>query len=281
MVGAAFMFAAMGAGVKAASRELPSTMVVFFRNAVGFVTLLPWLLRGGLGNLKTSHFGEHLVRGLAGLAAMVAFFYAIAHLRLADAMLLNQSVPLFLPVVEGVWLKEPVPRRVWGPIGVGFLGLILVLKPGTEMFQPAALIGAASAVFAAVAQVGIRRLTRTEPTTRIVFYFALIASVVSAVPLVGVWVAPRPPLFVVLLVMGTLATFGQLCLTRAYGCAPAAQVGPFIYAGPVFASLLDWLIWGTLPDALFVLGAIIVVAAAILALRMRGVSEVPDGEAAS
>src|SRR5262245_15471635 len=165
MVGAALLFAAMGAGVKAASRELPNAMVVFFRNAVGFLTLLPWLTRGGVANLRTHHFKEHLVRGVAGLLAMATFFYGIAHLRLADAILLNQSVPLFLPLVEGLWLKEEIPSRVWWPIGVGFLGLLLVLKPGTGLFEPAAVVGALSAVFAAVAQVGIRRLTRTEPAT--------------------------------------------------------------------------------------------------------------------
>ena len=85
MVGAALLFAAMGAGVKAASHELPNAMVVFFRNAVGFLTLLPWLARGGLANLRTQYFREHVVRGLAGLLAMFCFFYGIAHLRLADA----------------------------------------------------------------------------------------------------------------------------------------------------------------------------------------------------
>jgi drug/metabolite transporter (DMT)-like permease len=275
MIGAALLFAAMGAGVKAASRELPNSMVVFFRNAVGFVTLLPWLLRGGLANLRTRHLGEHLVRGVAGLLAMVCFFYSIAHLRLADAMLLNQSVPLFLPFVESVWLREPLPERIFGPILVGFLGLVLILKPGTGLFEPAALVGALSAVFAAVAQVGIRRLTRTEPTTRIVFYFAVIASLLSGLPLARTWVTPSPRLWAVLLVLGTLATFGQLCLTRAYAHAPAAQVGPFIYAGPVFASVLDWLLWGTLPDRVWVVGAVLVAGAAVLALRMRHAADTP------
>jgi drug/metabolite transporter (DMT)-like permease len=194
-------------------------------------------------------------------------------------MLLNQSVPLFLPFVEGVWLKERVPSQAWGPIGAGFLGLLLILKPGTGLFEPAALVGVASALFAAVAQVGIRRLTRTEPTTRIVFYFAVIATVVSGLPLLGTWVTPSPRLWAVLLAMGTVATFGQLCLTRAYAHAPAARVGPFIYAGPVFASLIDWLIWGTLPDLYTAAGALLVVGAGVLALRQRPAVEAPAVEA--
>jgi drug/metabolite transporter (DMT)-like permease len=119
----------------------------------------------------------------------------------------------------------------------------------------------------AVAQVGVRRLTLTEPVTRIVFYFGLIGSLASAIPAAFVWRTPSPPLWGVLLAIGGCATFGQLALTRAYAYAPAAQVGPFIYAGPVVAGFLDWWIWKSLPDALFVLGAGLVVLAAVLMLR--------------
>jgi drug/metabolite transporter (DMT)-like permease len=267
MLASAALFAAMGAGVKLAARELPNAMVVFFRNGVGLAVLLPLLLRKGLRGLHTRDVPGHIVRGLSGLASMYCFFYAIAHLRLADAVLLNQSVPLFIPLVGSLWLGERFPARLWGVIGLGFAGILLILKPGTGLFTPVSLVGVASAVLAAVAQVGIRRLTRTEPVTRIVFYFGLIGSVVSAVPAALAWRDPSPALWGVLLTMGALATAGQLALTRAYGHAPAAQVGPFIYVGPVFAGLLDWWIWETLPDALFVAGAVMVVAAATLMLR--------------
>ena len=126
-------------------------------------------------------------------------------------------------------------------LGLGFAGLLLILRPGTGVFEPAALVGLASAVLASIAQVGIRRLTRTEPVTRIVFYFGLVASVVSLPPAVYWWKSPSPATWAVLLLMGVFATVGQLTLTRAYVHAPAASVGPFLYAGPVFAGLLDWL----------------------------------------
>ncbi len=273
MLASAALFAAMGAGVKLAARELPNAMVVFFRNGVGLAVLLPLLLRKGLRGLHTRDVPGHIVRGLSGLASMYCFFYAIAHLRLADAVLLNQSVPLFIPLVGSLWLGERFPARLWGVIGLGFAGILLILKPGTGLFTPVSLVGVASAVLAAVAQVGIRRLTRTEPVTRIVFYFGLIGSVVSAVPAALAWRDPSPALWGVLLTMGALATAGQLALTRAYGHAPAAQVGPFIYVGPVFAGLLDWWIWDTLPDALFVAGAVMVVAAATLTLRSAPLPE--------
>jgi drug/metabolite transporter (DMT)-like permease len=269
MVASALLFAGMGAAVKAASLELPNAAVVFFRNAFGLLALLPWLLRAEAPALHTRHLPEHLLRGLGGLASMYCFFYAISRLGLADAVLLNYSLPLFLPVIERVWLKEPLPAGLGRPLTVGFLGVLLILRPGLGLFRPVALVGLLAALFGALAQVGVRRLTRTEPVTRIVFYFGLIATLVSALPLPWQWRTPRPATWGVLLATGVLATAGQLFLTRAYSLAPAGRVGPFIFTGVVFAGTLDWALWGILPNAFSVAGAVLVAAAAILALRLR------------
>jgi drug/metabolite transporter (DMT)-like permease len=275
MVASALLFASMAASVRVASRELPNAPIVFFRHFIMLAFLLPWLFRQGRGALETDDLRGHLVRGLAGVSAVACYFYAIARLRLADAVLLNQSMPLFIPLVERGWLGARIPSRLWGVLALGFVGLLLILRPGTGVFEPVALVGLASAVLASIAQVGIRRLTRTEPVTRIIFYFGLVASIVSLPPAAWWWKSPSPATWAVLLLMGVFATVGQITLTRAYFHAPAASVGPFLYAGPVFAGLLDWLIWDRLPDGLFVLGAGIVVAAATLALRLRGAPRPP------
>lgn len=269
MVASALLFALMGVAVKIAARTQPNASVVFFRSLFGLLVLLPWAVRLGADGLATRHLREHLVRGVAGLGAMYCFFYAIAHLRLADAVLLNYSLPLFMPFVESAWLREPFPRRLWWPILVGFLGIVLILRPGTGVFRLAAVVGLLAAVFAAVAQVGIRRLTATEPVTRIVFYFGAISTALSALPLSGGWRTPRGAEWAPLVATGVFATAAQLFLTRAYGQAPAARVGPFIYSSVVFAALLDWGLWGSAPDAPGVAGMLVVGAASILALRIE------------
>jgi drug/metabolite transporter (DMT)-like permease len=269
MIVSGFLFALMGVAVKLAAQSLPNAMVVFFRSAVGLLALAPWIWRLGRRGLGTRHLREHVIRSLAGLASMYCFFYALAHLRLADAILLNYSIPLFMPFVESAWLGEPFPRRFWRVILLGFAGIVLILKPGLGLFQPVALIGVLSALFASVAQVGIRRLTRTEPVERIVFYFGVIATAVSAAPLVREWRTPPATLWALLAGLGVVATLGQLALTRAYSHAPATRVGPFIYCAVVFAALLDWLFWGQLPDRLSLAGALLVVTAGVLALRVH------------
>jgi drug/metabolite transporter (DMT)-like permease len=273
MVASAVLFASMAASVRVVARELPNAPIVFFRHFTMLVFLLPWLWREGRRALETDDFRGHLVRGLAGVSAVACYFFAIARLRLADAVLLNQSMPLFIPLVERAWLGERIPRRLGGVLALGFAGLLLILRPGTGVFEPVALVGLASAVFASISQVGIRRLTRTEPVARIVFYFGLVASVAALPPAAFWWKSPSAATWAVLLLMGVFGTVGQFTLTRAYLHAPAASVGPFLYAGPVFAGLLDWLIWNRLPDALFVVGAAIVVLAATLALRLRHAEE--------
>jgi drug/metabolite transporter (DMT)-like permease len=268
MVAAAFFFAAMSAAVKAAAGTLPNTVVVFFRNAVALVVLVPWMWHRRIG-FGTGEPMQHFVRGFSGLLAMSAFFYAIAHLRLADAVILNYTLPLWLPLFERIWLGEPLDSRLALPLGVGFAGILLILKPGTELFAPAALWALVSALLAAVGNVGVRALTRTEPAERIVFYFALIGTLGSALPLPWTWVTPVGSAWLALVAAGLFATAGQFALTRAYSSAPAAQVGPFLYSSVVFSASFDWLLWRGTPDRWSAAGAALVVASAILTLQRQ------------
>src|SRR3984893_11832846 len=106
MVASALLFALMSVAVKVASATLPNVVVVFFRSAFGLLTLIPFIVGA---DLRTGQLREHLIRSLAGIASMYCFFYTLAHMRLADAVLLNYALPLFIPFVESAWLGEEVP----------------------------------------------------------------------------------------------------------------------------------------------------------------------------
>ncbi len=268
VLGAALLFAIMGALVKTVSEQLPSTQVVFFRNALGLVALLPWLLRGGVAGLRTHNLRLHLWRSLSGITAMYCFFHALAHLPLAQAVLLNYTAPLFIPPIAALLLREPFPWAVRWAVLVGFAGIALILKPGSMHFDLDGLIGLAAGVFTAFAFTAMRSMGKIEPTTRIVFYFGVIATLISVIPLFWTWITPAPALWGSLLLIGLLATVAQLLVTRAHAYAPAARIGPFMYSIVVFAALLGWLLWGERLDRWSVLGAILVTGAAILAGRV-------------
>lgn len=265
--GSALMFAAMGASVKVVSAELSTPMVVFFRSLFGLIVVLPLLYRSGSRQLATRHTVLHVARAVTGLTAMACFFFAIRHLRLGEAVLLSFSAPLFIPWFALLWLREPIARGVGWAAVVGFIGVAFVLKPDGGILQAGALVGLAAGAFAALAMICVRRLTRTEPPLRVVFYYSSLCTLFTALPLPWVWETPEPPTWIPLMGMGLFATLGQLLLTRGYALAPAARVGPFSYLAVLFSALLGWSLWGETPDATAALGAILICAAGILAVR--------------
>ncbi len=265
---ATLLFATMGAGIKHASADLPTTMVVFFRNAFSLATLLPWVLHNGLATMRSTRWRTHLFRAGTGLAAMYSLFFAIGGMPLAEAMLLNYAAPLYIPLIAAVGLDERPPPGMWGPILLGFAGIALILKPGAGLFTPVAVVGVASGILAAIAMVSVRSLTRTEPATRVVFYMTVLSTLLSALPLPFDWVPPTAGEWLLLCVVGILGTGAHIALTRAYALAPAAQIGPFTYMAVLFSGVYGWLFWGELPDALSLAGALVVCVAGVWTLRL-------------
>jgi len=271
---AALMFASMGSLVRAASASVNTEQAVFLRNLFGLLFLLPLLYRseGGL-SLRTQYPYRHLARSLFGLAAMYCFFYALGKLPLAEAVLLNFTAPLFVPLAAYFILGERASRRVLAAIALGFGGVLLVLKPSVSLYSGAAMVGLASGALAGLAMVMLRKLVATEPAGRVVLYFASIGTTLSAAPALAHW-HPLPVAAIVQLAgAGAFATTGQYLLSKGYGHAPAAQVAPFSYSSVVFAAGFGWLFWRELPDALTVAGTLLIAGAGVLAVRREPLAQ--------
>lgn len=262
------MFASMGATVKAVTTALPSEMVVFMRCLFGLTLLIPLLWRGGLSKLRTQVLHLHLLRALAGVSAMFCFFYALANLALAEGMLLKMTAPLFMPMIAWLWLREEFNSWVLLAVGFGFLGVVLVLDPTGE-FKLIALVGLLGGLFAAQAKVTVRRLGHTESSIRIVFYFTLISTLISAIPALLNWQAPDPLQWGLLLLTGLLGTLGQLLMTRGYAIAAASRISPFTYFSVVFGAIYGYLFWDERLDLSFVAGALMIALAGILAVGFK------------
>jgi len=264
MISAEFMFTSMAAVVKLTSTTLPNESIVFFRNFLVALFLLPWMLRPGTHLIGTQYLRFHLLRSLAGLSAMYCFFYSLAHIPLAEATLLRLTTPFFLPIIGRWWLEEAVTKQVRWAILIGFLGVIVVLKPGYATFSPVAFVALFGAACAALAKTSIRRMSDTESSITIVFYFAFIGSLVSLIPLIWTWVTPEPQMWTPLLATSFFGLLGQLLMTQAYMRAPAGQIGSFSYVSVVFASLFGWLFWRELIDKWFFVGAGLIFLAGLL-----------------
>ena len=269
---AEFFFASMGAAVKTVTADLPSEMAVFMRNIFGLGLMIPLVWRRGLVGLKTEIMPVHLLRSLAGVSAMYCFFYVLANLKLADGMLLKMTAPLFMPLIALFWLGERLRRQTLIALIIGFIGVLLVLNPEGE-FNRIALVGLLGGALAALAKVSLRRLGRTEPSVRVVFYFALLSSLISAIPMYWHWQMPNTSEWMLFALVGLMGTLGQLFLTRGYAIASAAAVSPFTYASVLFGAAYGYLFWDEVISLQFTLGALLIALAGVLALRVRRVAE--------
>ena len=266
IIAAGLLFASMGACIKLVADNASNEWIVFFRNFFGLVLLIPIISRYGLENLKTDVIHWHIARSLAGLGAMYCFFYSIAHIPLAESVLLSYTTPLFAPIIATFLLGELLTLRLMAAMFVGFSGVYFIVNPEFTTFSTVSLIALLSGFLAAIAMTCIRRMARSEPTTRIVFYYSVICATLSAIPLFFAEPLPSFYCIMVLSVIGALATLGQLALTQGYSKASVAVVGPFTYTTVVFAVLLGWLFWQEIPDWLTSVGIILVITAGSVAL---------------
>ena len=250
----AFLFSVMGVCIRFASHTVDNATVVFFRNFVGLFIFLPLIFNKGLNFFKTEKLWMHTWRSVAGLTAMYGFFYAIAHLKLSNAMVFTYSSPIFIPLIAWLFLKEKVTQSMLLAAAIGFIGVLCVAKPDSGLFNLMSVIGLSASFLAAMAFVTVRALTQTEPPERIVFYFCLIGTLISMVPMFWHWRPYTLTELGYLIAAGLLANTSQLFLSNAYKLAPAGQIGPVNYIAIFFAGLWGFLFWQEVPDLYSLLG---------------------------
>lgn len=281
------LFSTMDALVKHLAASYPVLQIVFFRSFFAFLPLSVLIARsGGLAAIRTTRPAGHVLRSLAGLAAMVLIFLAFALLPLAEAIALSFAGPLFLTVLSIPILGEQVGLRRWAAVIVGFLGVLIIVRPGAGVFGAEALVPVGGALAYAFAMIYVRKLSRSETNAAIVFYFTLSCTVVSALGLPFVWIGPKLADLPALIGVGLLGGAAQLFMTQAFRLAPAAVAAPFEYLAILFGIGFGYAFWGEVPDGWTLLGAAVVVASGLYILRREAVRRAegavsPAGPAAS
>lgn len=257
----ALLFSIMGVCIRFASETVDNPTVVFFRNAVGLFIFIPMLLKHGFSFIKTDKLWMHTWRSIVGLAAMYGFFYAIAHLKLSNAMVFSYSSPIFIPLIAYFFLKERISKGMIIAAVIGLMGVLLVAKPDQGVFNAISFIGLGACFLSAMAFVTVRALTNTEPPERIVFYFCIFGTLISAIPMYWHWRVFTVKELALLITAGLLANISQIFMSYAYSLAPAGQIGPMNYIAIIFAGIWGFVFWHEIPDLYSILGISIILMA--------------------
>jgi len=271
----------MASFIKAASVEVPPGEAVFFRSFVAIPVILIWLsLQGELPRgLKTSRPGAHLWRGLVGTSAMGLGFAALGILPLPEVTAIGYAAPVLVVILAAIFLNEKIGVFRISAVTLGLAGVLVVMAPrlglaGDEHAGTREAIGVllvlGGAFCAAIAQVTVRTMVRTETTASIVFYFSLTASVLAAATAPFGWVWPSLQTIGMLVAAGLLGGVGQIFLTSAYRFADVSVIAPFEYASILLAVLSGYAFFGEVPTIQTLVGSALVIAAGIsIILRER------------
>lgn len=259
----------VGASAAAASKYIAADVhvsaIVLSQYTLALLILMPWLWRQQVKQLATQHLKAHLVRGLGGWLCFYTFYLALEHIPLVDASLLRHSAPLFVPLIAWLWLRVSVEKSRWLPMLVGFIGIAIILRPSSAPSQWH-IVGLVSGLTLALSMVGTRVLSRTESSSKILFYYNFI-SVLLSLPLaiynwqsIPLWTLPY------LLYIGMSVFLAMWFYTKAYSYAKASVISPIGYFSVVNAGLFGWFIWDHVPDTIALIGIAVVISAGLISV---------------
>jgi drug/metabolite transporter (DMT)-like permease len=270
---ACLAFTALWGLIKYNSQSFHPFMIVFVRNVFGALALVPMMLIIGRPLWQTTRIGIHIRRATSGLIATFATFYAIAHTPLATAMSISYAAPLIATIGAVIFLGEKIRLRRISALVTGFIGVLIVLRPGYLALTPGIISGLIAAVATAFSLVAIKQLTRTDdPRAVTIFSFVLMLppSLILALPY---WQWPTWSQLPMLAAVGIAAAIGQLSSARAYRLAEMTAILPFDFIRFSGVIVLGWLVFGEKMDELTILGGIIIfVSTLYLAHRERQVA---------
>jgi drug/metabolite transporter (DMT)-like permease len=268
MVISAVLFGIMAITIRLASKQLHAFEIAFFRNFFGFVFTAPLFFKHGMVILKTDKMHLYIGRCLIGIISMMCGFWAIVHLPLAQAVTISYSTPLFVTIFAVLFLGEVVRMRRWSAVLAGFIGVLIIMQPGSQSFSADMMIALVAAVMSAIVSISIKVLSRTEKADAIVIYTTLLWVPMSLIPALFVWEWPQGITWLWIIAAGFFGTTAHLCWTRALKLGDASMLTPISFFQVPVVAVGAWIIFDEAIGAATLIGAsIIFIANAYIARR--------------
>jgi drug/metabolite transporter (DMT)-like permease len=269
---AVFLFSAMDTLAKFTLRSYPMGPLIWARYSVHTAFMLTLLApRMGLSLVRTSRPGLQVMRGLLLVASTGFFYLSLRHLPLAEAAAISFVAPVLVTALSGPMLNERITRRQWGAVTLGFLGVLVIIRPGGGLLKLAAVFPLLSAFVFALYQIMTRKLAGRENPLTTLFFTALVGTAATSLLLPFTWQTPTLLQVALMLAIGCLGGLGHFLLIRAVEIASPTTLAPFVYTQLVWSTLLALIAFGEFPDFISLLGMLVIIAAGLLAVNWRRV----------
>jgi drug/metabolite transporter (DMT)-like permease len=258
-----FFVAAMIGSIRHVSASIHPFEIALFRNLFALMVVLPWFYRYGIAPLRTQRFGLHVLRALFNIVAMLCFFYAVSIAPLSEVTALGFTSPIFASVLAALILAEVVHARRWAAIAVGFLGTMIILRPGFTSVGLGQMLALFSAMSWSCALITIKTVSRTDSSATIITYMGLLMVPLSLGPALLVWQWPAPHEWAWLIAIGVLGGVGQFCVTEALRQADTAVVMPIDFFKLIWVALIAYLAFAEHLDLYTWIGGAIIFMSAV------------------
>jgi drug/metabolite transporter (DMT)-like permease len=277
ILAASLVFALSDVAAKLVVGRLPPVEVHWFRSVVVFVLSAAVILRRrGLGAFRAASPGLQIARGLCVMVSSLLFLSGLIYLPVVDATAINFVWPVLITVFSVVLLKEQVGLRRALATAAGFIGMLVIMRPGSGVFHPAAVFPLGAAVTWALASVLTRMMSRDDPAETTILWSAVIACAGGAILMPFFFVTPTPRELAICGIIGLGSAIGHALVIYAYSQASASSLAPFTYTQLIWAALCGWLFFSSLPDGWTIAGALIIVASGIYTAHRERVRRVVD-----
>ena len=280
MMAAVFMFSAMDTLAKFMLQSYPMSALMWVRYMVHVIVMAALLWpRMGLQLLRTSRPGLQILRGLLLVGSTVFFYFALRYLPLAEAAAISFVGPVLTALLSGPMLGDKVTSRQWFAVVLGFIGVLIIMRPGGGVLSLPAVFPLATAILFSVYQIITRKLAGREHPYTMLFYTAIVGAGVSSFAVPFHWMTPTLLQLFLMICIGFLGGFGHLLLIKAMEKTSPSTLAPFVYSQLVWSTLLAFLVFGDFPETITLVGMFVVVAGGLLAInwrQMRRLSDVND-----
>ncbi len=262
------LFCLMNLLIKLLEGTYPTSEIIFARSFFALFPLIPLvIIAGGLAALKVKSWQGQLIRSAVGLLAMVLTFYSLPHVPMTTFTTIFFTMPLFVVVLAALFLREKLSGARLGAVLIGFIGVLIVLRPDVGGYDYYVLIALIASFFVAIVTVLIRKLTATENSIAIVFWFTAFCTITSGAMMMTEFVKPNLHDGLLLIGSGISGGIAQVLLTQAYRYGQVSILTSFEYTAIIWATLFEVYFWDKWPDLYVFIGAGIIIGSGLYLLR--------------